>query len=153
MKIGFGCDHTAIELKNILMDHIKEKYGYECLDFGAFDASVKVDYPIQGLKVAEAIRAGEVDKGVLICGTGIGISLAANKVPGIRAAVCSEPYSARLTVQHNDANIIAVGARVVGPELAKMIIDSFFDAEFEGGRHARRVNMITEIEEKYSKKD
>ena len=92
---------------------------------------------------------GEIDKGVLVCGTGIGISLAANKVPGIRAAVCSEPYSARLTVQHNNANIIAMGARVVGSELAKMIVDAFFEAEFEGGRHGMRVEMISDIEKKY----
>ena len=95
---------------------------------------------------------GEVEKGVLICGTGIGISLAANKVPGIRAAVCSEPYSAKLTVEHNNANIIAMGARVVGPELAKMIVDEFFGAKFEGGRHAVRVQMISDIEEKYGAK-
>ena len=150
MKVAFGCDHAAINLKNVLMEHLKER-GYECVDYGAQDPNVKVDYPISGLKVAEAIVSGEVDKGVLICGTGIGISLAANKVPGIRAAVCSEPYSAKLTVQHNNANIIAMGARVVGNELAKMIVDAFFDAEFEGGRHENRVNMITDIEKKYSK--
>lgn len=148
MKVGFGCDHTAIELKRILLEHLKEK-GYECVDFGACDPDVKVDYPESGLKVAEAVMRGEVDKGVLICGTGIGISLAANKVPGIRAAVCSEPYSAKLTVQHNDANIIAMGARVVGPELAKMIVDEFFGASFEGGRHKTRIDMIADIEKKY----
>ncbi len=150
MKVAFGCDHAAIDLKNVLMEHLKAK-GYECVDYGAQDPNVKVDYPISGLQVAEAIASGEVDKGVLVCGTGIGISLAANKVPGIRAAVCSEPYSAKLTVQHNNANIIAMGARVVGDELAKMIVDAFFDAEFEGGRHANRVNMIADIEKKYSK--
>ena len=150
MKVAFGCDHAAIDLKNVLMEHLKEK-GYECVDYGAQDPNVKVDYPISGLQVAEAIASGEVDRGVLVCGTGIGISLAANKVPGIRAAVCSEPYSAKLTVQHNNANIIAMGARVVGDELAKMIVDAFFDAEFEGGRHARRVDMITDIEKKYNK--
>ena len=127
---------------------MKEK-GYECVDFGAYDPNVKVNYPEPGLKVAEAIMRGEVEKGVLICGTGIGISLAANKVPGIRAAVCSEPYSAKLTVEHNNANIIAMGARVVGPELAKMIVDEFFAAKFEGGRHAMRVQMISDIEKKY----
>ena len=152
MKVGFGCDHTAIDLKNELMAHLKER-GYECVDYGAYDPNEKVDYPVKGLAVAEAIKAGEVEKGVIICGTGIGISLAANKVPGIRAAVCSEPYSAKLTAQHNNAQIIAVGARVVGTELAKMIIDAFFDAEFEGGRHARRVNMITDIERKYGYAD
>ena len=124
MKVGFGCDHVAVELKQILMEHLKEK-GYECVDYGAYDPNVKVNYPEPGLKVAEAIMRGEVEKGVLICGTGIGISLAANKVPGIRAAVCSEPYSAKLTVEHNNANIIAMGARVVGPELAKMIAVSY----------------------------
>ena len=120
MKVGFGCDHTAIDLKKELMEYMTEK-GYECVDYGAYDASVRVDYPDQGQKVAEAIIAGEVEKGVLICGTGIGISLAANKVPGIRAAVCSEPYSAEMTVRHNNAQIIAFGARVVGDELAKKI--------------------------------
>ncbi len=152
MKVGFGCDHTAVELKNILMEHLKER-GYECVDYGAYDPAVKANYPEKGLAVAEAIKRGEVDKGVLICGTGIGISLAANKVPGIRAAVCSEPYSARMTVEHNDANIIAMGARVVGSELAKMIVDAFFDARFEGGRHAMRVEMIHAIEEKYGYAD
>lgn len=150
MKIGFGCDHVAIDLKNALMEHLKNR-GYECVDFGAYDPTVKMDYPIPGLKVGEAVANGEVDKGVLVCGTGIGISLTANKVPGVRAAVCSEPYSAKMTVEHNDANIIAMGARVVGTELAKMIVDAFFDATFEGGRHAARVDMIRDVEKKYSK--
>ena len=149
MKIGFGCDHVAVEMKNTLLEHMKAR-GYECIDYGTYAADQRVDYPEKGLAVAEAIKRGEVEKGVLICGTGIGISLAANKVPGIRAAVCSEPYSAKLTVEHNNANIIAVGSRVVGPELAKMIIDAFFDAVFLGERHARRVAMITDIERKYS---
>lgn len=151
MKVGFGCDHVAVELKEILMEHLKEK-GYECVDYGTYDSNVKVNYPEPGLKVAEAVMRGDVEKGVLICGTGIGISLAANKVPGIRAAVCSEPYSAKLTVEHNNANIIAMGARVVGPELAKMIVDEFFGAEFQGGRHAVRVDMISDIEKKYGAK-
>lgn len=150
MKIGFGNDHAAVELKLELMKHLKEQ-GYECIDYGSCSPDEKVDYPIAGQRVAEAIVSGEVEKGVLICGTGIGISIAANKVPGIRAAVCSEPYSARLTVQHNNANIIAMGARVVGTELAKMIVDEFFKAEFEGGRHEKRVDLIKEIEKKYNK--
>ena len=148
MKVAFGCDHAAIDLKNELLKYLTEK-GYECIDFGAQDPNVKVNYPEPGLKVAEAIMRGEADKGVLICGTGIGISLAANKVPGIRAAVCSEPYYAKMTVEHNNANIIAMGARVVGTELAKMIVDAFFGASFEGGRHAERVAMISDIEKKY----
>lgn len=150
MKVAFGCDHAAIDLKNELLNYLIEK-GFECVDYGAQDPNVKVDYPVPGLKVAEAVASGEVDKGVLICGTGIGISLAANKVPGIRAAVCSEPYSAKMTVEHNNANIIAMGARVVGTELAKMIVDAFFGAEFEGGRHEARVALISEIEKKYCK--
>lgn len=150
MKIGFGCDHTAVELKKELMEHLAAQ-GYECIDYGTKEAGVRMDYPVPGKKVAEAIVRGEVDKGVLICGTGIGISLAANKVPGIRAAVCSEPYSARMTVLHNNANIVAMGSRVVGLELGKMIVDEFFHAEYEGGRHEKRVQMIRDIEKEYSK--
>lgn len=142
MKIGFGCDHVGVSLKHTLMAHLEEK-GYECIDFGT-DTDAHVDYPDYGHIVAHKIATGEVDKGVLICGTGIGISLAANKVPGIRAAVCSEPYSAQMAVRHNNAQIIAMGARVVGDELAKCIVDAFFDAAFEGGRHSRRVEKIEE---------
>ena len=152
MKIGFGSDHAAVDMKDTLLEHLKAR-GHECVDFGASSAEEKVDYPDKALAVAEAILAGEIDKGVLCCGTGIGMCLAANKVPGIRAAVCSEPYSAKLTVQHNNANILTIGARVTGSELAKMTADAFFTAEFEGGRHARRVDLITAIEEKYSKAD
>ena len=150
MKIGFGNDHTAVELKKLIMEHLKEK-GHECIDFGLSDEAGKCDYPVSGLAVAEAINAGKVDKGVLICGTGIGISLAANKVPGIRAAVCSESYSAKMAAMHNEANIIAFGARVVGSEVAKAIVDAFFETEYEGGRHIARVDMIRDIEKKYSK--
>ena len=134
----------------MLMEHMQEK-GYECVDYGTDSYDRGDDYPVPGRAVAEAIKRGEVDKGVLICGTGVGISLAANKVPGIRACVCSEPYTARLTVQHNNANIVAFGARVVGSELAKMTVDEFFAAEFEGGRHQRRIDMITQVEKDYSK--
>jgi ribose 5-phosphate isomerase B len=154
MRVGFGCDHAAIDLKNELVAYMTEK-GYECVDYGTnYDENgeiIKCDYPQKGQEVGEAVASKEVDYGVLICGTGIGISLSANKVPGVRAAVCSEPYSARLTKQHNDANIIAFGARVVGSELAKMILDEFFGAEFEGGRHKTRVDMIADIENKYMK--
>ena len=149
MKVGFGCDHTGIELKNALMAHMKEK-GYECVDYGAYDpAGGSVDYPIPGERVARAIVEGEVEKGVLVCGTGIGISLAANKVAGIRAAVCSEPVSASLATRHNNAHIISMGARIVGIEMAKAIVDAFFDSEFEGGRHSARVQMIMDVEKKY----
>ncbi len=148
MMIGFGCDHAAIEMKAELMQYMSGK-GYECIDYDPIKPGEKMDYPIAARAVAEAVKAGEVDKGVLLCGTGIGMCIAANKVPGIRAAHCSEPYSARLTAMHNDANIITMGARVVGIELAKMILDEFFGACFEGGRHQNRVDLITQIEEDY----
>ena len=105
MKIGFACDHAAVDLKNTLLEYLKGK-GYECVDYGVNDPTKRVDYPIMGRKVAEAIKAGEVDKGVLVCGTGVGISLAANKVPGIRAGVCSEPYTARMIVEHNNCQTV-----------------------------------------------
>ena len=146
MKIAIGNDHVAVELKNHITKYV-EAMGYEVVNFGT-DSSESCDYPIYGEKVARAVASGECDLGILICGTGIGISLAANKVKGIRAAVCSEPYSARLTRQHNNANIIAFGARVVGQAMAEMIVDEFLNAEYEGGRHQRRVDMITAIEEK-----
>ena len=154
MKIGFGCDHAAIDLKNELIEYMPGQ-GYECVDYGTgYDENgeiIKCDYPNKGREVGEAVVRKDVDYGVLMCGTGIGISVAANKVPGVIAAVCSEPYSAKLTKQHNNANVIAFGARVVGVELAKMILDEFFGAEFEGGRHQARVDMIHGIEADYSK--
>lgn len=151
MKVGFGSDHAGIELKLQLMEYLKEK-GYECTDYGNYDPNERGDdYPVPGRLVAEAVMRGEVEKGVLVCGTGLGISLAANKVPGIRAAVCSEPYTAQMAVRHNNCQILSMGARVVGRDLAKMIVDSFFGAEFEGGRHAVRVDMISQIEADYGK--
>ena len=145
MKIAIGNDHVAVELKNHITKYVEAK-GYEVVNYGT-DSSETCDYPVYGEKVGRAVASGECDLGIIICGTGIGISLAANKVKGIRAAVCSEPYSARLTRQHNNANIIAFGARVVGQAMAEMIVDEFLDAEYEGGRHARRVDLITAIEE------
>ncbi|MBQ5960947.1 MAG: ribose 5-phosphate isomerase B [Firmicutes bacterium] len=144
MKIGIGNDHVGYEMKQEIIDHLKER-GYEVVDYGAY-SSERCNYPVYGEKVANAIVNGEVDLGVLICGTGVGISLAANKVKGIRACVCSEPYTAKLSRMHNNAQIIAFGARVIGPELAMMIVDEFLNAEFQGGRHAERVALITEIE-------
>lgn len=140
MKIGFGSDHAGYELKEILKKYLEEK-GYECVDYGTNSAD-RVDYPDFGRLVGEKVAAGEVEKGVLVCGSGIGISISANKIKGIRACVCSEPYSARMSVRHNNANIIAMGARIVGEDMAKMIVDEFFAAEFEGGRHEARVNKI-----------
>ncbi len=144
MKIAIASDHTGIELKSEIIKYLVE-LGYTVDDFGT-NSKESTDYPIYGKKVAEEIAKGKYDGGVLICGTGIGISLAANKVKGIRAAVCSEPYSAKLSKQHNNSNIIAFGARVVGVDLAKMIVKEWIEAKFEGGRHAKRVDLISKIE-------
>lgn len=144
MKIAIGNDHVAVGMKNHITKYLEGK-GYEIVNFGT-DSEERADYPIYGKKVADAVASGECELGILICGTGIGISLAANKVKGIRAAVCSEPYSARLTRQHNNANIIAFGARVVGEATAEMIVDEFLNAEYEGGRHQKRIDMIAAIE-------
>ena len=145
MKIGIGNDHVAVELKNIIKEHL-EQQGHEVVDFGT-NSTERFDYPISGYAVGKAVASGDVDLGVLICGTGVGISLAANKVHGVRACVCSEPYSAKLSREHNNTNIIAFGARGVGSELAKMIVDEWLGAEFQGGRHQRRIDIIAEIEE------
>ena len=146
MKIGIGNDHAALEMKNQVMEYLKEK-GYEVINYGT-NTPESCNYPEFGEKVGRAVVSGEVDCGILICGTGVGISLAANKVKGVRAVVCSKPYSAKLSKQHNNTNILAFGARVVGIELAKMIIDEWLGAEFEGGRHQTRVDMIMAIENK-----
>ncbi len=145
MKLAIGNDHTAVELKNTIMSHLQDK-GIEVVNVGT-DSSESFDYPLSGYRVGKLVAAGDVDGGVLICGTGVGISLAANKVPGVRACVCSEPYTAALSKRHNDANIIAFGARVVGDEMAKLIVDSWLEASYEGGRHQRRVDLITTIEQ------
>ena len=143
MKVAFACDHAGFALKEAVIAHLKEM-GHEVVDFGCYTPE-RVDYPAQGEKAARAVASGECTLGVLICGTGIGISLAANRVHGIRAAVCSESYSAELTRRHNDANMIAFGARVVGEGTACAILDAFFGAKFEGGRHDQRVAMLDEI--------
>ena len=150
MKIGIGNDHSALELKAEIISFLKEK-GHEVVDYGT-NSSESCDYPVYGEIVARAVAAGEVEQGILICGTGLGISLAANKVNGIRAVVCSEPYSALLSRQHNDTNILAFGARVVGLDLALMIVDTWLSGVYEGGRHARRVQMISDIEERQKNK-
>ena len=141
--IALGSDQAGYELKQVVMRHLEER-GLSYKDYGSYSPD-PVDYPAYGTKVAHAIVDGECDKGILICGTGIGISIAANKVPGIRAAVCSDCFSAEATRLHNDANILAFGARVVGPGLAEKIVDIFLDTEFSGvERHKRRVDMIEE---------
>ena len=146
MKIAIGNDHAAGALKAVIVDYLKE-LGHEVTDLGANDGEM-CDYPEYGERVGRAVVSGEADCGVLICGTGGGISIAANKVPGVRAAVCSETATARLVKQHNNANIIAFGARIVGTELAKDIVKAYLDAEFLGGRHQVRIDKIREIEER-----
>jgi ribose 5-phosphate isomerase B len=149
VKIAIGSDHAGYDLKDYLTEHM-QKRGVEVVDLGGFKPE-RMDYPVIGEKVGGAVAKGEYDRGVLICGSGVGISISANKVPGIRAVVCSEPYSAMMSRLHNDSNILAIGARVVGQELALMILDTWLDTEFEGGRHADRVGLIRKIENKYSK--
>ena len=144
MKISIGCDHGAIDLKNIVVEHLTKK-GYEVADFGTY-TTASCDYPEFAEAAARAVASGECDRGILICGTGIGMSMCANKYNGIRAAVCGDTFSARMTRCHNDANVLCIGARVTGSCLATDILDSFLGAEFEGGRHAVRVDMIGEIE-------
>ena len=144
MKIAIGNDHAATELKFIIMDYVKS-LGHEVVNFGT-DCNESCNYPEFGEKVGRAVVNGEADCGILICGTGVGISIAANKVNGVRAAVCSDCATARLVKEHNNANIIAFGARIVGSELAKDIVKAYLDAEFQGGRHQTRIDMIHEIE-------
>ena len=146
MKIGIGNDHSALEMKKEIIAYLEGK-GHEVIDYGTNSAE-SCDYPVYGEIVARAVAAGEAEQGILICGTGLGISLAANKVKGIRAAVCSEPFTAKMARAHNNCNILAFGARVVGAELAKMIVETWLDTDFEGGRHQRRVDLIMEIENK-----
>lgn len=145
MRIAIGNDHVVLNLKHHIKAYLQEK-GHEVIDFGT-DSPARTDYPIYGKKVADAVAGGVCQLGVLICGTGVGISIAANKVKGIRAVVCSEPYSAKLAREHNNANIVAFGARVIGEATAEMIVDAFLAAEYEGGRHQRRIDMIADIEE------
>jgi ribose 5-phosphate isomerase B len=145
-KVAFGCDHVGFILKDEILAHLRAR-GVEVIDKGAWSEE-RTDYPRYASAVAQAVIEGEVDGGILICGTGVGISITANKFPGIRAVVCSEPYSARLSRQHNNTNILAFGSRVVGLELAKMIVDSWLDADFEGGRHQVRVEAIAAIEQR-----
>lgn len=149
MKIALGSDHGGYNLKEIVKKHLDE-LNIEYKDFGCQGCD-SVDYPDFALPVAESVASGEFDRGILICGTGIGMSIAANKVPGIRAAVCTETFSARMCRMHNDANILAMGERVIGPGVALDIVDAFLKEEFQGGRHSVRVGKIKKIEEKHYK--
>ena len=153
MKIVMANDHAAVELKWAIKAYVEE-LGHEVINLGNDDASDRLDnYAEYGVKAARAVAAHEADCGILICGTGVGISLAANKVHGIRAAVCSEPATARLVKQHNDANILCFGARIVGLELAKDIVRAYLTATFDGGRHADRVAYVMNIEKEEALKE
>lgn len=144
MKIGIGSDHGGFELKEYIKNHL-EKQDIEYIDYGT-NSTDSVDYPDFGKKVSEAVVAGEVDRAIVICGTGIGISIACNKVKGIRCALCGDTYSAKMSRAHNNANILALGARVIGIDLAVEIVNAWLNSEFEGGRHEKRVIKISEIE-------
>ena len=144
MRIAIASDHTAIDLRHELIDEIRQ-LGHHCIDLGP-DSTQRIDYPVYGAACANAVARGDAALGIVICGSGVGISLAANKVPGIRCCCCSEPYSAVMSRRHNDANMLALGARVVGTELARLIVRSWLEASYEGGRHARRVEQISQLE-------
>ena len=149
MRIAIGCDHGGIVLKPAVIG-VLESRGIEVKDFGCYDEN-SVDYPDYALKVAEAVSCGECDKGIVLCGTGIGISIAANKVKGIRCGVCHDVFTATMCAEHNDANVISMGGRVVSPRLAAQMVAAWLDTPFGGGRHAGRVAKITAIENKYFK--
>lgn len=144
MKIAIGNDHAAPDMKFAIAKFL-ESLGHEVVNFGT-DTTDSVDYPVIAKKVADAVASKDCDKGILICGTGIGMSMAANKVKGIRAACCSDPLCVRLTRQHNDANVLCFGARIVGQTMAEEMVTEFVNTEFEGGRHNNRVSLISEIE-------
>lgn len=144
MKIGLGSDHGGFELKEYIKEHL-ESQGITYVDYGT-NSMDSVDYPDYGRKVSDAVVAKEVDKAIVVCGTGIGISIACNKVKGIRCALCSDTYSARMSREHNNANVLALGGRVIGKDLAIEIVNTWLSSEFAGGRHERRINKISEIE-------
>ncbi len=146
MKIAIGSDHAGFELKAEIKSLLKE-IGLECIDFGT-DGTTSVDYPDFGRKVSEAVSRGEIDRGILICGTGIGMSIVANKFPNVRASLCNDLFTAKMSRLHNDANILVIGGRIVGKDLAKEIVRVWFSTEFEGGRHVKRLEKIRRIEEK-----
>ena len=149
MKIAVACDHGGLELKKVLLQYLKE-HGYEYQDFGTY-TSDSCDYPDFALPAAEAVACGKCDRGIVICSTGIGISIAANKVKGIRCAHCHDTYSAKYTRLHNDANMLAFGQKIIGEGLMLEIVELFLNTEFEGGRHQRRVDKISAIEDEYFK--
>lgn len=145
MKIVFASDHVGLDLKRILLAYA-ESQGHSVVDVGAYERR-RTDYPVWGARAAAVVAQGDADRGVLICGTGVGISLAANKMHGIRCATVSEPYSAKLSRLHNNSNMLAMGSRVVGDGVALLILEEWLTTEFEGGRHQRRIDQLLEIDE------
>ena len=143
-KIVVGCDHAALQLKNTVIRHLEER-GCEVTDVGTYTED-SCDYPDYGYAAAKKVADGDADAGIVICGTGIGISISANKVKGIRCALCGDLFSAEMTRRHNDANMLAMGAGIIGPNMAERIVDVFLNTQFEGGRHARRVGLMMDIE-------
>ena len=144
MKIAIGCDHGGYLLKQDILIWLEEN-DYDFEDFGCYNTE-SVDYPVYAEKVARAVASGECEKGIVICTTGIGVSMAANKVKGMRCALCGDSYSAEMTRRHNDANVLAMGAGIIGPNMAKKITEVFLTTAFEGGRHARRVGLLDNIQ-------
>jgi ribose 5-phosphate isomerase B len=149
MTIAIGCDHAGIELKKEILSLLQELQ-LECIDYGT-DGPQSVDYPDFGEKVSEAVSAGKIEKGILICGTGIGMSIVANKFPGVRASLCNELFTAKMSRLHNDANILVLGGRIVGKDLAKEIVKTWVSTPFEGERHTRRLDKISHIEGRLQK--
>lgn len=143
MKIAIASDHGGFALKEVVKAHLEER-GLEVMDLGTH-SEASVDYPVYGKACGEAVVSGEADCGIVVCGTGIGISIAANKVKGVRCGLCTSVEMAQLTKQHNNANVLALGGRTTAPELALQIVDAWLDTEFEGGRHERRTNMLDEM--------
>ena len=149
MTIAIGCDHAGVELKNELLS-LLTNLRIQYIDYGT-DSPESVDYPDFGEKVSDAVSSGKIESGILICGTGIGMSIVANKFPGVRASLCNDLFTARMSRLHNDANILVIGGRIVGKDLAKEIVKTWVSASFEGNRHSRRLDKITKIEERLKK--
>ena len=141
MKIAIGCDHGGYELKKKILKYLDE-HGYRYSDYGCSSSTESVDYPDIAFPIAEAVASGKYDRGILVCGTGIGVSICANRVRGVRCALCSDPVSAELTRKHNNSNVLALGGRIIGSEVAKEIVSKWLTTEFEGGRHERRLTKI-----------
>lgn len=144
MRVAVGCDHAGYALKGLVVDYLKRR-GHEVIDEGTF-SDESCDYPDFALKVATKVARGEVERGILICATGTGMAMAANKVPGVRAAVANDIYTARFSRLHNDANVLAMGARVIGPGLAQAVLETWMETDFEGGRHEKRLEKVACIE-------